>query len=61
MNFPFPKDFLFGASTSAVQVEGGCNEGGKGEDVHNRNHALHPEQYSGAEFNESADFYHRYP
>jgi beta-glucosidase/6-phospho-beta-glucosidase/beta-galactosidase len=33
MRFPFPKDFLFGAACSACQIESGCNEGGKGEDV----------------------------
>jgi len=30
---PFPKDFLWGASTSAYQVEGAWNEGGKGPSV----------------------------
>ena len=28
--FKFPNDFLWGASTSAFQVEGGHNEAGKG-------------------------------
>jgi len=27
---PFPNGFLWGASTSAFQVEGGYNDGGKG-------------------------------
>ena len=61
MRFPFPKDFLFGAATSAVQVESACREDGKGEDFHNHNFGLHPEQYHGADLNDSADFYHRYP
>lgn len=61
MRFPFPKDFLFGAASSAVQIESGCREGGKGEDIHNHNFGIHPEQYHGADLNDSADFYHRYP
>lgn len=61
MRFPFPKDFLFGAASSAVQIESGCTEGGKGEDIHDRNYKLDPESYKFADFNESADFYHRYP
>lgn len=61
MRFSFPKDFLFGAASSACQIESGCNEGGKGEDVHTANYKLHPEQYQGADPNCSADFYYHYP
>ncbi len=60
MNFPFPKDFLFGAASSACQIESGCFEGGKGEDVHQHYHTLRPERYVDADPAKSADFYHRY-
>ena len=29
----FPKDFIWGVASSAYQVEGGWNEGGKGKNV----------------------------
>ena len=61
MRFPFPKDFLFGAACSACQIEAGCNEGGKGEDVGEHFFKIFPEKYFGADPNTSADFYHRYP
>ncbi|MBO5069285.1 MAG: glycoside hydrolase family 1 protein [Roseburia sp.] len=60
MNFPFPKDFLFGAACSACQIESACNEGGKGEDVGEHYFKLYPEKYCGGDPNNSADFYWHY-
>ncbi len=60
MNFPFPKNFLFGAASSACQIESGCFEGGKGEDVHQHYYTLRPDRYVDADPEKSADFYHRY-
>ena len=61
MEFTFPKDFLFGAACSACQIEAGCHEGGKGEDVGEHYYNLYPEKYVGADPDKAADFYHRYP
>ncbi len=60
MHFTFPKDFLFGAASSAVQIEAGVNEGGKGEDVLDHFWPLRKEQYGNADPSLAADFYHRY-
>lgn len=60
MNFPFPSDFLFGAACSACQIESGCHEGGKGEDVGEHFYPIFPDKYFGADPNKSADFYHKY-
>ena len=56
MRFPFPKDFLFGAACSACQLEDGCNEDGKGEDVGEHFFKIFPEKYFDAAPNTSADF-----
>lgn len=53
---PFPDDFLWGASTSAYQVEGACNEDGKGlsvQDIHET-----PEGF--ADFKIASDHYHHF-
>lgn len=53
---PFPEDFLWGASTSAYQVEGAWNEDGKGPSVIDM--AKPPE--GTADFKVASDHYHRY-
>ena len=53
----FPKDFVFGAATSAFQVEGGAREGGRGAccwDVF----LQRPDKGFAGE--EASDFFHRY-
>lgn len=52
----FPEDFLWGASTSAYQVEGAWNEDGKGLSVIDM--CDHPE--GTADFKIASDHYHRY-
>ncbi len=52
----FPRDFLWGASTSAYQVEGAWNEDGKGPSVIDMK--KHPEGTS--DFKVASDHYHRY-
>lgn len=52
----FPKDFLWGASTSAYQVEGAWNEDGKGLSVIDM--LNHPGDTS--DFKVASDHYHRY-
>ena len=52
----FPKEFLWGASTSAYQVEGAWNEDGKGLSVIDM--LNHPENTS--DFKVASDHYHRY-
>lgn len=64
----FPKDFLWGASTAANQVEGGWNEGGKGVSVidvqalgaHGREETdgVLPGRYYSS--HKATDFYHHY-
>ena len=61
MYFEFPKDFMFGAASSAVQIEAGVGEGGKGEDVLDHYWKLRPSQFGDADPAKAADFYHRYP
>ena len=52
----FPKDFLWGASTSAYQVEGAALEDGKGCSVQDVKEVIH----GTADFKVASDFYHHY-
>lgn len=54
----FPADFLWGASTSAFQVEGGYADGGKGLSVADVASFAGAGRY--ADTTVAADFYHRY-
>ncbi len=60
MKFEFPKDFIFGAASSAVQIESATREGGKGEDAWQHLCVSQPEKYGFADLENGADFYHRY-
>lgn len=53
---PFPKDFLWGASTSAYQVEGAYNEDGKGLSVMD----VTPVPEGTTDFKVTSDHYHHY-
>jgi beta-glucosidase len=56
----FPKDFIWGASTSAYQIEGAWNEDGKGESIWDR-FAHTPGRIKNADTGDvAADHYHRY-
>ena len=59
--YRFPDGFLFGAASSACQIESGVHEGGKGEDVGDHYSRLYPEKYCNADPDRSAGFYYRYP
>jgi len=52
----FPDDFLWGASTSAYQVEGAWNEDGKGMSIQD----LHRSAAGIADFRVASDHYHRF-
>ena len=60
MQFPFPKDFLWGAACSAYQIEAACRDGGKKPTVYDHFARLYPDRYKNALPDSAADFYHRY-
>ena len=58
MKHGFPKDFLWGASSSAFQIEGGWDEGGKGLTVADVNSFKRSDKQ--ADTKVASDFYHRW-
>ena len=60
MKFTFPKDFLFGAASSACQIESGATAGGKGMTNYDYYFQQDPQIMHGGDPDNSADFYYLY-
>ncbi len=59
-DFSFPKDFIFGASTSAYQIEGAANEDGRGISVWDTFSKLPGRTWNNDNGDIACDHYHRY-
>lgn len=58
MNHQFPEDFLWGASSSAFQIEGGWDEDGKGKTVADFNSFKRSDKQADSKV--ASDFYHHW-
>lgn len=57
----FPQDFIWGAATSAYQIEGACGEGGRGASIWDTFAAQRGKIRGGDRGDMACDHYHRYP
>jgi beta-glucosidase len=57
---PFPEGFVWGAATSAQQVEGGAREGGRGESIWDRFASTLGRIADGSDAGVACDHYHRW-
>ncbi|GAA1967082.1 GH1 family beta-glucosidase [Amycolatopsis minnesotensis] len=60
-NLSFPREFLWGVSTSAFQIEGAVDEGGRGPSIWDTFTKTPGKIANGEHARVAADHYHRYP
>ncbi|MBQ8731426.1 MAG: family 1 glycosylhydrolase [Oscillospiraceae bacterium] len=61
MKYSFPDNFLWGAASSACQIEAACATDGKVENVFDHYSRVYPEKFANATPDDEVDFYHRFP
>lgn len=57
----FPKNFIWGAATSAYQIEGGYEAGGRGPSIWDAFTAIPGKTHEGEDGRQACDHYHCYP